>query len=266
VAFDLLIKNHILSLPLIDPNTNQFYNFLDIFDIVHFTLKLIEDGTIGRDTDNVTETDIFQTTPCSQVVPFYVNSHGLMKNDNLSKAINTMVSLSHLQRLPVFDSQGNFEGIISQSKVVVFLADHVNKFPVKSKSLSELSGFKKVIKISEDSLLKDAFIKMKDEGTLGLAVVDSYGNLVGNISASDIKVIGIDAHLIQKLYRPISQVIGITQNKLKPITISPSTLIEEIFRVFKQEKVHRIYIEEDRGELEGVISLSDILSKLIEYC
>lgn len=200
------------------------------------------------------------------MVPFYVNSHGLMKNDNLSKAINTMVSLSHLQRLPVFDSQGNFEGIISQSKVVVFLADHVNKFPVKSKSLSELSGFKKVIKISEDSLLKDAFIKMKDEGTLGLAVVDSYGNLVGNISASDIKVIGIDAHLIQKLYRPISQVIGITQNKLKPITISPSTLIEEIFRVFKQEKVHRIYIEEDRGELEGVISLSDILSKLIEYC
>jgi len=265
VAFDKLIKNHILSVPVIDSESQHFYNFLDILDIVHFALGVIHDGSLLNDELNLIDSDFFRNTRCSEIVESYTNSYSLSKIDNLSKAVNTMVSLPHLQRLPVTDTQGNLQGILSQSKLVEYLTGHIEKFPIQNQTLSELRGYKRLVKIKESDTLKDAFIKMKEERISGIAVVDERGKLVGNISASDIKVIGIDAQLIKKIFRPISEVIGGLQGKLNPITVSTNTSLGQIFHIFTREKIHRMYLEEDH-DVVGVINLSDILSLLVEYC
>jgi len=265
VAFDKLIKNHILSVPIIDPETQHFYNFLDILDIVHFALGVIHDGSLLNDDLDLVDIDFFKNTLCCQIVESYTNSYSLSKIDNLSKAINIMVSLPHLQRLPVTDSQGNLQGILSQSKLVEYLSGHIEKFPIQTQRLNELRGYKRLVKIKEDVPLKDAFIKMREERISGVAVVNDSGRVVGNISASDIKVIGIDAQLIKKLFQPISEVIGLLQGKLNPVTISTNTSLGQLFHIFTREKIHRMYLEEDR-DVVGVLNLSDILSLLVEYC
>jgi len=262
-AFDKLISNRILSIPVFDEN-ELFHSFVDILDIVKFALSILQ--TSG-DVD-VSQSDTFKNMKIKDVpyISRYNPLHSLMKTDNLSKAINTMVNFWNIQRLPVLDSQGNLEGVLTQSQVVQYLASHIDKFPVRNKTIGDLHyvGFKRLHTIPESALVKDAFIRMRDEQLLGLAVVDNNGKLSGNISASDIKVIGLDATLISKLNNSIANIIGLTQNKLKPVTVSPHLSIHDVFKKFSDEKVHRMYVEE-RKELAGCIQMTDILDIVIQY-
>jgi len=229
-AFDKLISNRILSIPIFDEN-DLFHSFVDILDIVKFALSILPtSGDIG----DISQTDTFKNVKIKEVpyISRYNPLHALMKADNLSKAINTMVNFWNIQRLPVLDSQGNLEGVLTQSQVVQYLASHIDKFPVRNKTIGDLHyvGYKRLHTISENALVKEAFSRMRDEQLLGLAVVDNNGKLSGNISASDIKVIGLDATLITKLNTTIANIIGLTQNKLKPVTVVPTLSIHDVFQ------------------------------------
>jgi CBS domain-containing protein len=250
---------------LIDPETGNFFTFLDILDIVNFALN------VAHVESDIAESLIFQSTVCSQIAnnsrptnnPYY----GVMETDNLSITINTMVGLDNIPRLPVINSQGNFEGIITQSKVVQFLSEHIHKYPVRDKTLADLLfSYKPVYSLPSSTILKDAFMKMVEERISGVAVIGINGELVGNISASDIKVIGYDALLMEKLNRPISAVMGLAQNKLKPVTVHTNTTIQQIFQIFNEEKLHRIYVSDSPTELVGVLNLVDLLKIVLEYC
>jgi len=263
-AFDKLISNRILSIPIFDQN-DLFHSFVDILDIVKFALSILQ--TSG-DVGDISQTDTFKNVKIGEIpyITRYNPLHSLMKTDNLSKAINTMVNFWNIQRLPILDTQGNLEGILTQSQVVQYLESHIDKFPVRNKTIGDLHyvGYKRLHTINENALVKEAFTRMRDEQLLGLAVVDSNGKLVGNISASDIKVIGLDATLITKLNNSISNIIGLTQNKLKPVTVNPNLTIQDVFKKFSDEKIHRMYVEEKR-ELAGCITMTDILDIVIQY-
>eukprot|EP01126_Amoeba_proteus_P040745 TRINITY_DN4363_c0_g1_i13.p1 TRINITY_DN4363_c0_g1~~TRINITY_DN4363_c0_g1_i13.p1 ORF type:complete len:208 (-),score=20.56 TRINITY_DN4363_c0_g1_i13:315-938(-) len=134
----------------------------------------------------------------------------LYQTDSLRRAINVMVSLVNVHRyksykrprlflfmlyssfrLPVFTLSGDLVGILSQMDIVSLLDTHIQLFPIANKSVKDLRlGLKEVIQISDSLTLKDAFRVIRENRVSGIAVVDKRGYLVGNVSASDIKIIG----------------------------------------------------------------------------
>lgn len=47
------------------------------------------------------------------------------------------------------------------------------------------------------------------------------------------------------------------------VTCKKDCTIKELIQLLDQEKIHRVYVVEDDGDLQGLITLRDIISRLV---
>uniref|UniRef100_A0A0A9DNP9 CBS domain-containing protein n=1 Tax=Arundo donax TaxID=35708 RepID=A0A0A9DNP9_ARUDO len=195
-----------------------------------------------------------------------------------------LLSKYRMKSLPVVEVGGDkIENIITQSSVVHILAECVGLPWFESwgtKTLSEL-GLPimkpyKLVKINEDQPVLKAFQLMREKGVGGLPVMDSSGEkAIGNISIRDVQYL-LTAPKIYKEHRTITTKDFLTavrhhlqeQHEASPllhdvITCKKDDTIKDIILRLDSEKIHRIYVVDDKGNTEGVITLRDIISKLV---
>jgi len=165
-------------------------------------------------------------------------------------------------RLPVVNSEGELVTLLTQSHITSFLQKSISQFPFASKKLSELTiGSKDVYSVHTTDKTIDAFQKIIEKGVQGIAVVDENNNLVGNLSTTDVSVIGHTAKLLPLLLVPVAQFSTfIPPNTVipGPIAVTTGTTIEEIMLKISVSKVHRVYVVND-NKPTGVVSLIDLL-------
>ncbi|KAJ9213559.1 hypothetical protein DTO166G4_4809 [Paecilomyces variotii] len=94
----------------------------------------------------------------------------------------------------VKDDSSEVVGIFSQFRLVKFLWENGRSFPVIDELYPQylkdlIVGSQHVISINGDRPLYEALRLMDQEGINSLAVVDSHSNVVGNISAADVKLL-----------------------------------------------------------------------------
>jgi len=213
----------------------------------------------------------FSNTACSEVAnisrknPFYQ----IQNTDSLKSCIGKMVALSNIHRLPVFDLQGNFCGVLSQSQVIGVISENLSVFSmITNKTVADLRlGIKKVVSVNITDPIQTAFKLVSEHVISGVAVVDEKSGLRGNVSASDIKIIDSkNGGNFNKLLSPIGDVLGETMAKTKPLSVTPSSTIAEVFKLMSNEKVHRVFVvSELTNEVVGVISLVDLLDLVGTY-
>jgi len=264
-ALALLSQHKVSSLPVLNENSVSYGSFVDTVDICTFVMR--ENAEKGTDAVE----NAFYTTPCSEAAnksrknPFYQ----VLNSDNMKSCIGKMVALSNIHRLPVFDLQGTFVGVVSQSQMIGIISDNLSLFPIANKTVGDLRlGLKKVLTVQVSDCMEDAFKLISDHGVSGVAVVDDNSqSLRGNISASDIKLIDSkNGGSFGKLKSPIKEVLGETMAKKKPISVTTGTTIAEVFKLLSNEKIHRAFVVKDRStELVGVISLVDLLDLILHY-
>ncbi|BAS88902.1 Os04g0382300, partial [Oryza sativa Japonica Group] len=195
-----------------------------------------------------------------------------------------LLSKYRMKSLPVVDIGGDkIENIITQSSVVHMLAECVGLPWFESwgtKKLSEL-GLPlmkpcKLVKVNEDQPVLKAFQLMREKGVGGLPVMDTSGTkAIGNISIRDVQYL-LTAPNIYKDYRTITAKDFLTavrqhlqeQHEASPLLGSVITCrrddeVKDIILKLDSEKIHRIYVIDDKGNTEGVITLRDIISKLV---
>lgn len=194
-----------------------------------------------------------------------------------------LLSTYRMKSVPVVDSgEGKIENIITQSAVIHMLEEcaGLQWFErLGSKKLSELGlplmkpG--SVVKVHEDESVLQAFKLMRQEGFGGVPVVGSDGKAVGNISIRDIQFLLL-APAIYKEYRYMTAKNFLTaiRHYLEEhaqstpfssgmITCRRDDTLKEVIIKLDSVKIHRIYVVDEEGNLEGVITLRDIISKLV---
>lgn len=275
-AFHKLQKNKILSLPVYDESKNRFFGFIDVLDIVNFVVKIAGAYKHNKKTTWVhfLETEeLFNSATCGSVKN--MSHHDLytqvMPGANLTTAISLMTMFDSVHRLAVVGKYPRYDlqGLITQFDVVNYLSKNLDKSDPKfGQTLEQLRlGFRKVVSVPEHQHVADAFRLIKSHKVSGVAVVDADGLLVGNISASDVRLdkdFSVDS-IVEFCWQPVLNIIkqrkehAQQHNKPYPISVKPSATLQQVIDIIVTNRIHRVYIVDEHNKLQGVVSLSDIL-------
>lgn len=119
--------------------------------------------------------------------PWYV----IQATESIQKALSVM-SEFNIHRLAVSDMNNNFVSILTQSRIVGWLADHVEEVgQLSNMTLEEFKfGYREVASVPDTCFAIEAFLKIHEAGVSGIAVVNQHNEIVGSISVSDLKDIG----------------------------------------------------------------------------
>ncbi|PKA57743.1 SNF1-related protein kinase regulatory subunit gamma-1 [Apostasia shenzhenica] len=207
----------------------------------------------------------------------------LQKEDSFLTML-LLLSKYRMKSLPVVDlGEGKIENIITQSAVVHMLAECVDLLWFEnwgSKKLCELGlpVMKKdrLVKAVEEEPVLNVFQLMRRRRIGGIPIVDVSGQkVVGNISIRDVQYL-LTAPETYKNYRSITakNFLAAVRNYLEEhqeaspllrsvITCKTVDTLKDIILKLDSEKIHRIYVVNEERNLEGVITLRDIISKLV---
>ncbi|CAD5192334.1 unnamed protein product [Musa acuminata subsp. malaccensis] len=258
----------------------------EIKDKVHSTGSGATEATIAGNIFEVfTSSDLYKITKVSDIsgsfrwAPFLA----LQKSDSFLTML-LLLSKYKMKSLPVVDlGEEKIDNIITQSAIIHMLAECVGLHWFENwgtKKLFEL-GLpimmpRKLIKVREDEPVLNAFQLMRNKGVGGLPVVDGSGRkAIGTISIRDIHYLLTQPALCDK-YRSITtkdfiikikayveeqQVVSSTMNNV--ITCKRDETVKDIILSLDMEKIQRIYVVDQDENLEGVITLRDIISRLV---
>jgi len=262
-VFNKMVKNKFISLPIYNEE-NRFAGFVDILDILRYLTDKLVDLTTGP-FENISwwatwhSVDNVSKTPCKQII-------------NISKRNPNFCAVHDMSVQKVLDDMGVFNihrigilkektlvGILTQSKLLEFFFKHDFLTDIGNIAVSTVGqlrlGYRKVHSITLETKVISAFRAMIENHVSGLAVLHD-NEIVGNISASDIKELGFEFNLFSRLFVSIKEFFG---ENMKPLqSVTPQTKFKDVVTLFLKNKVHRVYVVDEK-DVVGVITPSDIL-------
>ncbi|KAJ6374495.1 hypothetical protein OIU78_030078 [Salix suchowensis] len=133
-----------------------------------------------------------------------------------------------------------------------------------------------VVKVYEEEPVLQAFKLMRKKRVGAIPIVDNSGiKVVGNISIRDVQFL-LTAPEIYHDYRSITAKNFLTavRSYLKKhqetspfvsgmVVCTKNYSVKELIMKLDSEKIQRVYVVDDAGNLEGVITLRDIISRLV---
>ncbi|THG10872.1 hypothetical protein TEA_025807 [Camellia sinensis var. sinensis] len=239
----------------------------------------------GKFFETLTSSDFYKNTKVRDIsgsfrwAPFLA-----LQKSNSFLTMLLLLSKYRMKSVPVVDpGERKIDNIITQSAVIHMLEECAGLHWFESwgtKTLSELGlplvKTSRIIKVYEDETVLQAFKLMRQKGVGGVPVVESGGRkAIGNISIRDVQFLLI-APEIYKNYRSITAKTFLTavrnylgeHKEASPllngtVTCQRNNTIKEVIMMLNAQKIHRIYVVDDEGNLEGVVTLRDIISKLV---
>ncbi|KAJ8772295.1 hypothetical protein K2173_027472 [Erythroxylum novogranatense] len=207
-----------------------------------------------------------------------------LQKSNSFLTMMLLLSKYKMKSIPIVDlGEGKIDNIVTQSAVIHMLAECVGLQWFESwgtKTLSEvglpLTSPNQMIKVHEDEPVLQAFKLMRKKKIGGLPVVEKEtGKTVGNISLIDVQFL-LTAPEIYREYRSITAKNFLTavrsylkeHDETSPIvngmvTCTRRDTMKELILKLDSKRIHRVYVVDNAGNLEGVVTLRDIISRLV---
>jgi len=293
-AFKQLIEHRILSLVVVDAEKKPVW-ILGLKHIVTYMLKMFDEEDFGpefymkilnwnSDAPHLQRAEQFSKAKLQEVMK-KINLeiekiHTMKEDDVLLDVVNKMVELS-AHRIVIIDSQNQVCNLMTQSRIVSLI--HAMELPKMETTIQQLNiGSKPVIQIQQSETAYCAFKLMSEKNVNGLAVVNNLGELVGNISISDIKLIGWNADFWNLMGFPIKEYLQQLSNHPKSVirdynfwtidkpqhVILKCKMDDKLKNVLKMMcfyKVHRVYVVDHQLKPISIISMQDILKEITHW-
>ncbi|KAJ0751055.1 putative CBS domain-containing protein [Helianthus annuus] len=240
--------------------------------------------TAGNFFELLTSSDFYKNTKVKDIsgsfrwAPFLA-----LQTSNSFLTMLLLLSKYRMKSVPVVDpGDQKIDNIITQSAVIHMLEECADLQWFKSlgsKKLCDiglpLMSANQVIKVDEDEPVLQAFNLMRQKGVGGIPVVSGGNKPVANISIRDVQFLLI-APEIYKDYRSITAKNFVTSvkrylednQKASPlvsgmITCRKEDKLKDAITKLDSKEIHRIYVVDEEGNLEGVITLRDIISRIV---
>jgi CBS domain-containing protein len=159
-------------------------------------------------------------------------------------------------------------GLVTQSQVLGWLWEQREKegFPqdirrlkLKNWKSPVICGTDMLWLVEKETALAEAFHTIKRQRVTGVGVVNEAGELMGNVSASDIKVgVASGKQLLDMLTMSLEQFLTLKGSLMididrplshrQPITATPEDTMEQVLEKLITHRIHRLWIVESDGE------------------
>ncbi|XP_021759414.1 SNF1-related protein kinase regulatory subunit gamma-1-like [Chenopodium quinoa] len=240
--------------------------------------------TSGNFFGALTASELYKTTTVRDIsgsfrwAPFLA-----LQDTNSMLTVLLLLSKYKMKGVPVVGG-AKVENIITQSAVIHMLAECAGLHWFENfgtRNLTEiglpLMSPKEVVKVYEDEPVLQAFKLMRLKGVGGIPVVERDGaKAVGNISIRDVQflltapeiykdcrsITAKDFLLASKKYREEHHE-GSSPPLSGMITCKKDDTLKKVILTLDSLNIHRIYVVDEGGCLEGVITLRDIISRLV---
>jgi len=194
-ALKILADNHISSAPVFDAKKQVIIGTISVMDLAVWIVRTFaiskNKGTNQFDIEQLkTELDTHVRDVLNWGLdPFWPVS----EPESILNVINNFMKW-RIHRTPIVGSGFHITGSLSQSDVVHFLYKNQDKLQsVMKKTLQELQWAEgEVVTVLESEPLIKAFGTIVETQFTGIAVIDSNGKLISNISASDLKGLTVE--------------------------------------------------------------------------
>ncbi|QCD81162.1 SNF1-related protein kinase regulatory subunit gamma-1 [Vigna unguiculata] len=241
--------------------------------------------TAGNFFLDLTSSELYKNTTVRDIAGTFRWAPFLaLERSNSFLTMLLLLSKYKMKSVPVLDlGSGTIDKIISQSAVIHMLAECAGLQWFESwgtKKISEvglpLVTPDQIIKVYEDEPVLQAFKVMRKKRVGAVPVIErDSGKAVGNISLRDVQFL-LNAPEIYHDYRAITVKDFLTavrsyleKNKnafpmvSEYVTCREDCTIKELIQLLDQEKIHRVYVVDNDGDLQGLITLRDIISRLV---
>jgi len=263
-AFTKITEARVLSVPVYDDRRQKYIGFLDLVDIVHHFLETLTQVEASQGYSAFKAR--FSKIKCKDVMDLSGrNPYNPVADEDPLGAVISMMNEAEVHRVPVVDDGGELVSLLSQSRIVAFLTNHVLKIPYAHKTMEELHlGLRPVVSVIDSDLTVKGFELIRKEKISGIGMVNAAGELKGVLSVTDLRSIGYDDKLFQRLYMPVGEFLelALESNPKKPktpIVISPQDTLAQVLDVLAKTGLHRLYIVDEARKPIGIVSLTDII-------
>ncbi|KAJ6869209.1 SNF1-related protein kinase regulatory subunit gamma-1-like [Populus alba x Populus x berolinensis] len=242
-------------------------------------------ATSGNFFEALTSSEFYKNTKVRDIAGSFRWAPFLaLQKSNSFLTMLLLLSNYKMKSVPVVDlGEAKIDNIVTQSSVIHMLAECAGLQWFESwgtKKLSEiglpLMTRDHVVKVYEEEPVLQAFKLMRKKRVGAIPIVDSSGvKVVGNISIRDVQFL-LTAPEIYHDYRSITAKNFLTavRSYLKKhqgtspfvsgmVACTKNHSVKELIMKLDSEKIHRVYVVDDAGNLEGVITLRDIISRLV---
>jgi CBS domain-containing protein len=279
-ALGVLHKHNILSAPVVDHHF-KILGYIDVLDIAGYVIREWRKASPTMEKHplpNLGGTSIegILAPGGAFAVP------GVDANNTLSGAIQTFVDplgACRFHRLAVSDN-GPVCDVMSQSDIVSFAAANLGALgALGNASISELSMGRPPITVLSTESVADAIETLVSTRISGLAIVNPAGHLIGNLSASDLRLLKtwpdpwqyFSCSVWDFKKRGLSPgwggVVGTPYVELNPkpvVACLKTNTFAEVVGLLSKAKVHRLYVTDEDNKPVCVISLWDVVKTLAD--
>lgn len=271
----MLNDHNILSIPILN-QMDSFFGFIEQKDIIRHVVSVlfpVEDNPWTHIEKFFTSANMFKNTfvyeamqhPVSLISPNHIISQG----HSLYVAWEILAK-EKTHRVPIIDSDRRIVDIITQSMLIDFLWQNIEKIGTAAQiNVRDIVGAEDVLTVRDTEKAYVAFRNMIQYKVAGLAVVDQDGKLVNNISLRDFRGAHTDAKSFWRLW---SNVIEFKNQMLadypppvaitKPLCLDFTGTLYHVVEVMALNHVHRVYIVQDMVPMK-VITQTDVLNTIL---
>lgn len=231
----------------------------------------------GEDKGLVYQTEASSTSVATAIREVFLQTGMITRPDN---------RVTH--RLAAFNDTGDITAIISQLDIMRFLYTHSQELgPIADKSIIEvglLTGRPPVFTVDPHVPTLLAFHAMAQQGISGAPVVTAEGDLVANISISDLRSLTPEHFGVLAL--PVAEFLAVShgtaylgyatdkqrhpffgsdeKNKGEDIAlymVTPTATLKTLLERLVTKHIHRVYVVEDekKPKVQAILTPTDIL-------
>jgi CBS domain-containing protein len=258
-ALKILAENNVSSAPVYDTKKFAITGTISTMDLAVWIVRTYAiSKNIGTSDFDIGQLKMELNTPIREVMnwgldPFWP----VPDSESILNLINNFMKW-RIHRTPIVGPDYHVTGSLSQSDVIRFLFKNRDKMQsVMKRSVEELGLMEGgVVAVVESEALIKAFSAIVETQYTGLAVIDSKGGLVSNISASDLR--GLTMENFDRLNVPIHQFVSMKAKK-ELVTCRPKDTVETVMEKMVTNRVHRVYVVDDQGRPSNVITMTTIM-------
>lgn len=271
-ALKLLAEYGIQSAPVLDLVKRGFLGFVDVLDILSFIVSFFQLGEVLDSSMLFARSQELFAHSITDVIGMShrLTAVDIQKTTSLWDAIAIFQKGAH--RLPITNEDGVIVNLISQTDVLRFLMTQRDYYDnLFESTLEDLKlGRHHAVTIHQDQTTLAALQKMQQGNISALAIVNSHNELVGNLSASDLKgtvIINDDpgSEPLGCLLLPILAFLHQNGKKgIEPFSCTHQTTLGFIMEQMLNLGYHRVWVVDQSRHVKSVITMTDVMRAVIQ--